>query len=301
MPQKAALPLGLLAVICSLLLAAPSDAQFSQIPRGCPAPTSMLNLRNPSDPEVTLERVDFDGQIHLPDSAIAQAVAKVNDEHWDANNPGWVNWFTENGLWTAWQEHGYYKSKVTAEAHSLSRDASKEKFLVTAHVDEGLQYHLGDLQFVNDRPNEVTPFSDSQLRTAFPLHEGEVFNVLLVRRGIERLTKLYASQGYVDFTVTAATHIDDELQRISLVLDLDRQKQFRVGCLDISGLNPSVEARLRGVIALGEIYNPDVMNSFLKENQLHPPDASFEIQRNQGAGTVDLIFDFRPCPPMSAR
>jgi hypothetical protein len=40
----------------------------------------------------------------------------------------------------AWQNLGYFRVKVSAEARSLGSDSNEERFLVTAHVDEGLQY-----------------------------------------------------------------------------------------------------------------------------------------------------------------
>jgi hypothetical protein len=56
-------------------------------------------------------------------------------------------------------------------------------------MDEGLQYHLDDLRFANARPGDVTVFSESELRNVFPLREGELFNVALIRKGIEELTR----------------------------------------------------------------------------------------------------------------
>jgi hypothetical protein len=300
--RQAALPVGLLAVVYSLLLAAPGNAQFPPIPKGCSPPSGLLDLRDPSVPKVTIEHVDFDGPIHLPDSALAQAIADLNDQDWNARKPDWVDWFVEVGLKGAWQDRGYYKVQVAAEAHSLGGDAKGEKFLVTAHVTEGLQYHLGDLQFVNARPGESLHVSESQLRTAFPLREGELFNVGLVREGIEELTNLYVSQGYIDITATPEVKTDDKLQRASLVFDLDEQRQFRVGTLQIVGLDPSLEGSLRAAIRPGEIFSGHAIDDFLSQYQLpRPPGASLDVRRDARAGLVDLMLDFRPCPPVNSR
>lgn len=302
MCRQAVLPLCLLAVIYGLVLAAPSDAQFPPIPKGCSPPSGLLDLRDRSVPKVTIEHVDFEGPIHLPDSAVAQAIAEINDNDVSAGRRGWVDEFAEAGLKGAWQDRGYYRVNVAAEARSLGGDSSEERFLVTAHVTEGLQYHLGDLQFVNARPGEVTHFSEGQLRATFPIREGEVFGIGLVRKGIEELTKLYVSEGYVDFTATPEVQIDDKLQRISMVLDLDEQKQYRVGTLEIIGLDPNLEARLRAAIRPGELYNGHAIDDFIRQNELRRlRDNSLDVRRDVRVGIVNLTFDFRPCPPLNSR
>jgi outer membrane protein assembly factor BamA len=131
------------------------------------------------------------------------------------------------------------------------------------------------------------------------MHEGELFNVSLVRNVIEALTKLYVSHGYIDFTAVPDTEIDDNLQRISLVFHLDEQKQYRVGKVEIKALDPALEARLRALLRPGEIYNEEAANDFYKENRLAlPPKVStpdMQAVRNVETGIVDLAFDFRAC------
>jgi hypothetical protein len=116
---------------------------------------------------------------------------------------------------------------------------------------------------------------------------------------------LYVSHGYIDFTAVPETEVNDKLQRISLVMQLDAEKQFHVGSFEILGLDPSLEARLRSIIRPGEIYNPQPAYDFLKGNQsLLPPDVSsddLESRRNGATGIVDLVFDVRPCPPLNSR
>jgi hypothetical protein len=66
-------------------------------------------------------------------------------------------------------------------------------------------------------------------------------------------------------TVTLRIELDDKLSRISLVMIVDQQKQFRLGKL---GLDPGLDARLRSLKSLGEIYDPEVPLHFYQQNQL---------------------------------
>jgi hypothetical protein len=55
------------------------------------------------------------------------------------------------------------------------------------------------------------------------------------------LRKLYATRGYIDFTPTALREIDDARARISLEMELDEQKQFHVGKVEVLGAEPAIE------------------------------------------------------------
>ena len=112
------------------------------------------------------------------------------------------------------------------------------------------------------------------------------------------LTNLYGSHGFIDFTAIPVTEIDYNLQRISLLVRLDEQKQFRVGSVEIRGLDPSLETRLRSIVVPGEIFDPQTIETFFKENRpVLPPRGldNFQIRRNVRAGIVDLTFDPRLC------
>jgi hypothetical protein len=69
MARRATLPVGLLAVICSLIYAAPSGAQSPPTPKRC----SVAAVAEDDAPhrKVVIESIQFDGAIHLADTDIA--------------------------------------------------------------------------------------------------------------------------------------------------------------------------------------------------------------------------------------
>ena len=168
----------------------------------------------------------------------------------DARDRQWVAAFTNVALRGAWQDRGYFRVEFTSEARSLGGNSSEERFQIDAHVSEGLQYHLGDIRFVDG-----TAIPDAELQRVIPLRGGELFNVGLVRKGIEALTKLYGSHGYIDFTAVPDTEIDDNLA--GAVDDFYEQNR--------SALPPRVTT------------------------------ADMQAWRNVDTGFVDLAFDFRAC------
>jgi hypothetical protein len=296
MACRAILGFGLLAAICGLTCPAPCAAQFPLVPNRCSVPPVAED--HAPHRKVIIDSIRFDGPIHVADTEVAQIVAEANQHDLDAATSNWVEELAEIGLRGAWQDQGYFGVMATAATQSLGGDSSEERFLIKAHMDEGLQYHLGDLRFANALPGEVMAFSESELRNAFPLREGDLFNVSLIRKGIEELTKLYGSQGYIDFTATPETEVDDQLQRISLVMRLDQEKQYRIRTTDVVGLDPGHEALLKSELKPGDIFNPKVVHDFYEENKTVLPlgisPTDLQIHRNQRDGTLDLFLNFLP-------
>lgn len=101
MPRRAVLSFGLLAVIFSLLFSAPSCGQSPEVPNRCTQPPDQTSPRTDGDNvphrKVVIERIIFDGPIHLDNSAVAQIVATANRNEWfTTDNAGWVEELAEN-------------------------------------------------------------------------------------------------------------------------------------------------------------------------------------------------------------
>jgi hypothetical protein len=245
-------------------------------------------------PKVIIDEVRFDGPIHLANSVVDGIVAEFNSGDEDATNEAWVNEFVEAGIRNAWQERGYFRATAGhAEAEPLGGDLRAQHFRVTVPINEGLQYHLGDLTFV-----DANPFSQGELREIVPLREGEILDVSKIREGIAALVKKYDAIGFIDFTAVPVTQIDDKLQRISLRLELDKQKQYRIRDVNVVGLNPGLESAFRYKLSSGNFFHPSAIDDFVKQNRSSIPanlterDYLYEV-RNTRLGIVDLSFDFR--------
>jgi len=292
MARRLALPFGLLAAICGAPHPVLCSGQFPVVPERC-AGTSHHRKAIITWRKAFIARVDFDGPIHLSQSVVAQIIKEANHGRMNADDPEWVKGFAEVGLREMWLNHGFYKVNVTAEAHSLGGNSSIERFLVTAHVNEGLQYWLSGVRFVG-----ATDVPEAKLREAVPIRDGEPFDVSRIKEGIQSLTKLYDSLGYIDFTTAPFVDVDDD--RISVVFHLDLQKQYRVGKVEIRTVDSRLEIRLREFVRPGEVYDSGAVEDFLKKNKsaLPPgfsPTDDIYLVRNMKAGIVDLGFDFRRC------
>jgi outer membrane protein assembly factor BamA len=109
---------------------------------------------------------------------------------------------------------------------------------VTAHVEEGLQYRLGTIQFRSSNLDVPLAFGAEELRKQIPMNEGDVFSAAKIRASLDALNHSYRSNGYIDFVAEPLIDVDDSHQRISLIMELDQQKQFRLGKIEVFGLDP---------------------------------------------------------------
>jgi hypothetical protein len=88
-------------------------------------------------------------------------------------------------------------------------------------------------------------------------------------------------------------------QQITLALSLQEGFQYRVGTIDIVGLNPALESKLRSKIKAGDILNSQLIDDFYQDykselpEEVVPSDSAFHT--NVKDRTADLLFDFRSC------
>jgi hypothetical protein len=315
---QAMCPRGVLLILvltaASTLFRAP--AALAQLPkkveRCLPYPTyaqevdamfSKATLKNVSTKRVVvIDSVEFDGPITLPEQARLKLVDDLKKLEFDANSK-WLDEVAEVSLRGTWQDLGYFNVVAEATARDTGGDALHEHVVLTAHVEEGLQYFQGRLNIRSVDPDVPLVFTQEVLRNVYPLREGDLFEADKIRKSLDAYRQLYAAHGYIDFSAEPDFDVDDADRRISLTLGLDQQKQFRIDRVEVDGLDPRTESILRSMIKPGDVFNYDLVKGFFEENKsVLPPDASFDdvnIEKNVKKGTASLRFDFFTCP-MSA-
>jgi hypothetical protein len=311
-------------------------------------------------PRNIIDDVIFDGPIHLPPAAVDELVTSIKQRESSASIDLLLEETEEVAIRGAWQDNGYFKVEVSGRALPLGGDATSQHFSFIFHVDEGLQYRVGDIRFTktpdsaytavyssgsgssqtkpsNDGesgsaytadsthtedssskptlrkrnpssrvasdltdPADAPIFSVEELRKLLPLQEGDILSVQKVREGLAAMKKLYGSQGYIDFTATPFTDVDDEHQLVSLRIELDEQKQYRIGKIEVLGLDDNSKNALIWKIKLGDVFNTDLFEAFFKDNQsvlpLGASDQNSEVRRNTKDGIAYMKFVFHPCP-----
>ena len=245
MSRAAPTPRRLLAVIWGLFCASGAYAQIPERVQRClPYPTFAEEVASlhqeslgPSLPKViTIEAVDFDGPTTLPKANLARLVSNLEGRHFDAGS-NWLDEVTDEWVRGAWQDDGYFKANATATTTNVGGDSENQHVALHVHVDEGLQYFMGDLRFQSADLRSPLRFTLEELSELVTVRNGDIFVAGRIRQSLDALRQLYASHGYIDFTLEPLFDVDDAARRISLTLQLDQHMQFRIGTVEISGFD----------------------------------------------------------------
>jgi outer membrane protein assembly factor BamA len=303
--------------VCALVCSPPVHAQLPpRLERCLPYPTYQREIKtmdeevaartgmNESRQRIIVDDVKFDGPIHVSDAVRQQVVSDLKQHHFNDNSDSKSAWLGEIqpvGLMGVWQDQGYFKVEATAKEEFIRNDSTGKHVRIIAHINEGPQFRLGDVQFRSSDPAEPLAFGPEELRRLIPMADGDIFSATKIREGLDALRHLYASHGYIDFVATPLTDIDDSRQRISLVMALEQQKQFRVASVEVYGLDQKMETLLKSKLKPGDVYNWQVVEDFLKQNaSALPPHIShldIELHRDVRRGTVAFRFNiFQGCP-----
>lgn len=248
---------------------------------------------------VSIESVAFEGEFAWPAPIRALITRRLTQSRFDAS----TDWVAElkNLARGVLQDRGYFQSMLHATVQVLQDDPLRPRVSVTLRENHLERFWLEEVRIKNakeDDPELVFP--RSQLRALIPIRSGEIFNTQKIRQGMDAMRRLYGTKGYIDFIAAPITEIDSRNHRIWLTFELDEQKQFLIEKVEIFGLKPALERNLRSRVKLGAPLNWSLVEGFLKANQaVLPPDAwrsNVRVDRDLKNGTVELLFDFRPCP-----
>lgn len=279
------------ALVCSLMFAQTSwKAEHCHI---------LETASEPLGPKVVIDDLVLDGNTDVSETVWNAVVSKTKAKTFAGDS--WVDELKEVDLRGGLRNWGYLKAEVSAEARVISSSPVLEHVVVRAHVSGGPRYTLLGVRFRNvDSEEKHFAFSAEELRALIPLHDGDVFSVEKVREGLDALRKHYGSHGYIDFVAVPENPEFDEMhQQIALVLSVQEGLQFRLGSIEIVGLDPPLEKELRSKIRSGEILNLQLITDFYRDHksvlpeEVLPEDTVFH--RNYKERTVDALFDFRSC------
>jgi outer membrane protein insertion porin family len=215
----------------------------------------------------------------------------------------------EVGIRELYRDHGYFKVNVNTTSTKtvdlnksgipgpwpwIGSDHGKATN-ISIQIDEGEQYRMGTIKFRSSDPDQGLFFRPEFLERVFPIKSGELFSTAKIRKALDDYKKLYGEYGYIDFTSTPLTDIDDVKKIINVTMELDQEKQFSVRRIEFVGNTTTRDKVIRRELLLdeGQLYNNHYWElSILRLNQLgffdaiKPEDAT--LTRNQKAGTVDI-------------
>ena len=200
------------------------------------------------------------------------------------------------------QERGYLVAKVNSvSVKALDPLAVPKPVKVEAEVVEGPIYRISEIQFEGNRA-----FTSEELRDQLPIKTGDVFTLSKLHSGLGALSKLYGTQGYIDYTPFPQMPQPNSNGTVVVKVSIQEGKQYRMGKFEIIGQSRDADIlRTRWSMPEGAVYDSNYPEKFIEENHSLLPDGfnqykSVLYSRNCKAQTVALYLvlenrpDFKP-------
>ena len=184
-------------------------------------------------------------------------------------------------------DSGYLDFKVVNVETNLSED--KEKIFIDIEISEGIQYKLGQVSFEGELGN----FSLEDLNNAINMNKGDVFNRNSIINDIQKLTDMFADQGYAFVDINPITA--DFLDSVNVNFNISLNKKVYVNRISISGNTRTQDEVIRREIGVSEggLYSRSALrDSLLKLRRLgYFSDVQFSTSKVEGMpDKIDLSF-----------
>src|SRR5437588_1604717 len=202
------------------------------------------------------------------------------------------------------QQRGYFRA-VVEDPKTTIRDTGGGIHIPLVHggkgkvvdihmvVQEGEKYKLEAIKFTG-----VKIIDEKAARGAFPIKDGETFNIQRIRDGLKNMRDLYGHFGYINFTPTPRTEIDENKKTLLVTVEVDEGKQYFVRRIEFQGNTTTRDKVIRRELAVDEggIYDSKLWEfSLLRLNQLGffeklDPEKDTQVTKDDKNAQVDLTL-----------
>lgn len=274
-----------------------------------------LHAKRPSPPgsPVIVRRVTFS---NVKDVSLAKlrGIAIGYYEGQTFWGDGWARELAEN-LRDFFQHQGYFKPEIQSKVAVVEETDTSKIVAADYWIDEGPRYTLKGIEFygMHEHDPSANPalnrahrstglvFSPDELRAAMPIADGEIFDALKIRFGLENVQRMYLSRGYINGIPIPETVVDEATHQITLRADIDEGKQFHIGKVKLaftgSAAREGEALKQNWPFKAGDVYDNTLITTFFDENKhvLPPsanPDTDCEWRIHQDTATVDVQCTF---------
>jgi len=240
--------------------------------------------------DVRIAAVDFPGAAAMDGGLLEHEASKLMNANYESSI---VRQFAELNVKPLYVARGYLKVAFAEPVIELvSEDSRQPAVAVSIGVNEGAQYRLSGIEWAGNGA-----FSAEDLSKAMKAKTGAVLDGAKFQEDIERVQQLYGSKGYLRASVSPRESFDEAQKTVSYRMDVQEGAQYRLGSVDLSGLDKLTMARLREAWKLLEDepfdtgYEREYMNSI---RPLLAPNISVAVshEMHDQTKTVDVTMKF---------
>lgn len=216
---------------------------------------AVLTFKIKEGEQVLIDEIRFVGNTAIDEDDLEDAME--TQERW------WLSWLTDRGAYqeevmeldverikAAYKDKGYMDVKVKQPELTLIKE---NKYLdILIEIDEGPQYSVGTLGAKGDLIKD-----SAELLKLVSMKTGDVFNRSELHSSIERLTDLYADEGYANVNVAPLSSKNEEGLTIDLMFDIDQGVKVYIERIQVRGNTQTRDKVVRREVKLveGEQYS----------------------------------------------
>jgi len=210
-------------------------------------------------------------------------------------NEGLAGHTTEDAILAPLLDAGYIQATLSKIALAPAVTADGASVILSATLIPGEVYRVSGISFAGSPLLSAEEFAATE-----KLHPGDVASRDKLFETLTPLDTAYRRQGYMDVVVQAAPAIDAGAHQVGYTVSVRPGEQYRIHQVTTNNLDPAGQADFdRGfLMKTGELYNPEYVKNFLKNNTalqaLAGYTASYKAYADPNTHTVDLVMNFLP-------
>jgi len=168
--------------------------------------------------------------------------------------------FANHDLLPILTARGYLKAAFQGPQVKVHEQTDEETRLdVVLSVDPGRIYKVAQFEWSGDKA-----FAAEKLNPLLHLSTGQVANAVQLNSDLDDVRKLYSTRGYMRSSVTPEPQFDDDKSTVVFRLVVNEGDLYKMGDLDIRGLDSRTTTELRGKwsLAQGSPYDSSYTKTF---------------------------------------
>jgi len=168
--------------------------------------------------------------------------------------------FAKHELLPILTARGYLKAAFQAPQVTVHQQSDEEVQLdMVLNVDPGHIYKLSQVEWSGNKA-----FPADKLNPLLHVPAGQVANAVQMNTDLDEVRKLYTTKGYMRSSVNADPQFDDEKNTVNYRFVVNEGDLYKMGDLDIRGLDSRTTTELRGkwTLAQGSPYDSSYTKTF---------------------------------------
>ncbi|PYX10271.1 MAG: hypothetical protein DMG88_03175 [Acidobacteria bacterium] len=213
-----------------------------------------------SGPAVHIRNVEFAGAA-APELPLLQVAAKALQGREYLRSM--IRVYEDKDFLPVYLERGYLKAAFADAQPKIVQESSERTLVdVTLGVTPGLQYKMSELQLSGNKA-----FDAEKLRSLIHQQPGQPANAAQLGKDLDEIKKLYGTRGYMAASIKPEPEFDDANSSVRYVLDFHEGDVYKMGDLEIQGLDTRTTARMVDAWKLrgGDVYDSSYPAEFVKE------------------------------------